>query len=99
MIKAVAATPLTRAELTALIGEHDENTLVELGKYTAKIKPYPADSTLAVVDTVKEGGRLWGIRPAQRDIDGCDYIAFLAKNWYVELIVAKENKNADTKDL
>ena len=53
----------------------------------------------ALFHTVKEGGRLWGIRPAQRDIDGCDYIAFLAKDWYVELIVAKENKNANTKDL
>ena len=99
MIKAVAAAPLTRTELTALIGEHSEKTTVQLGNYTARIKPYPADTTLAVIDTVKEGGRLWGIRPAQRDIDGCDYIAFLAKDWYVELIVAKENKNADTKDV
>lgn len=87
MIKAVAATPLTRAELTALIGEYGQDAYVVLGQHRAKIELFTEGTEIQVEDVEKEGGRLWGIVKSEDDSADYDYIAFLAKDWYVELVM------------
>ena len=87
MIKATAAKPLTRAELTALIGNYGQDAYVVLGQHRAKIEALPEGTERQVEDVEKEGGRLWGIIKSEDDSADYDCIAFLAKEWHVELVV------------
>lgn len=90
MIKATAANPLTRAELTALIGEYGQDAYVVLGQHRAKIELFTEGTEIQVEDVEKEGGRLWGIIKSEGDSADYDCIAFLAKDWHVELVVYEQ---------
>lgn len=87
MIKAIAAKPLTRAELTALIGEYGKDAYVILGQHRAKIEALPEGTVAQVEDVEKEGGRLWGIIKSDNNSADYDCIAFLAKDWHIELVM------------
>ena len=48
MIKAIAAKPLTRAELTALIGKYGQDAYVVLGQHRAKIELFTEGTEIQV---------------------------------------------------